>query len=84
MRLLLLLLAGFCALMSATASHAGPNPALCLAIQNNFNNCMRHNQWLEREAEEDWDDAPWWRHRHRGGAQDCNAWLFQLKANGCV
>jgi hypothetical protein len=86
MRILLVLLVALCALIPVAPSRAGPNQALCFAMQNNFNNCIRNNSLRQQEeAEEDEWDSPWRRrrhHRHYGG-EDCNAWLIQLKAAGC-
>lgn len=52
---------------------AGPNPALCVIMETNYNNCVRHDQWRQRG---DWDGR-------RPRAADCNAWLMQLKGAGC-
>jgi hypothetical protein len=73
------------------AALAGPNVPLCLAMQNNFNKCVRHQRAREQrrrwEAEHSYgyyeDRPPWERHHRRHSGEDCNAWLLQLKANGC-
>lgn len=70
-----------------TAASAGPNVPLCLAMQNNYNDCVRHQQARERhhrwEEQNDWDRPPWAPPRRRRHSADCGAWLLQLKANGC-
>jgi hypothetical protein len=88
------LLALLISTFASTNVRAGPNLPLCLAIENNYNQCIRNEQARERwrRAEEDeywdrpdWDRPPWARpHRHRARHRvDCNAWILQLKANGC-
>lgn len=63
---------------------AGPNVPLCLAMENNYNECVRHERARERRhheyEEEEWGRGP--HERHRRGSQ-CGAWLVQLKAQGC-
>jgi len=71
------------------AAFAGPNVPLCLAMQNNYNECVWRERARERrhrhyEHEEEWEPDPWERpHRHRRRGPDCGVWLLQLKAQGC-
>jgi len=66
------------------AAWAGPNVPLCFAMQNNYNECVRRERAKERRHHE-YEQDEWGRgpreHRRRGS--DCDAWLVQLKANGC-
>lgn len=75
----LLWLAGVFAPSSASA---GPNVPLCLAIQNNYNECLRRQQ-AERHRRHWQDERDRGRFRSRRHAQDCNVWLVPLKANHC-
>jgi hypothetical protein len=85
--LLSLILAGIVSLtdgFAPRAALAGPNVPLCLAMQNNYNECVRHERARERhrhyeEYEDEWGRGPRERRRH----SDCGAWLVQLKAQGC-
>lgn len=74
------------ATVASTPAPAGPNVPLCLAMQNNYNDCVRRQQarqhhWEERE----WERPPWAHPHGRRHHQsvDCNVWILQLKANGC-
>ncbi|WP_036293793.1 hypothetical protein [Methylosinus sp. PW1] len=90
--LLSLILAGIVSLtdgFAPRAALAGPNVPLCLAMQNNYNECVRHERARERRRYEEYEDE-WGRgphgHGHGYGRRrhsDCGAWLVQLKAQGC-
>jgi hypothetical protein len=78
------------AAFTSTEGRAAPNVPLCVAIENNYNQCLKNEQakarWRHEEEEEQEDyGIPPWERRHRRSLQpsDCNAWLLQLKANGC-
>ena len=65
------------------AAWAGPNVPMCLAMQNNYNECVRRERARERhhhEYEDEWGRGP---REHRRGGSECGAWLVQLKAQGC-
>ncbi|MBG0809378.1 hypothetical protein IY145_08300 [Methylosinus sp. H3A] len=85
--LLSLLLAGAISLSGAfapKAAWAGPNVPLCLAMQNNYNECVRRERARDHrrhEYEDEWGRGPPREHRRHGS--DCGAWLVQLKAQGC-
>jgi hypothetical protein len=84
--LLSLALAGVLSLsggLAPRAAWAGPNVPLCLAMQNNYNQCVHRERARERhhrEYEDEWGRGPHERRRH---GSECDAWLVQLKAQGC-
>jgi hypothetical protein len=77
------------ALLVAPAVRAGGNLGVCIAIQQNFNNCaaqqQRQAQWNEWHEWHGWDEPnygygrPHWRRR----PIDCTPWIYALKANNC-
>jgi hypothetical protein len=82
----------FCVLCAATlvapAVKAGGNMGVCIAIQQNFNNCAAQQQrqaewerWREWNGGDDWDNP--YRHRRHRRPIDCTAWVYALKANNC-
>ncbi|MBU3888334.1 hypothetical protein FM996_20735 [Methylosinus sporium] len=93
--LLFLLVAGtvsFLGGLAPKAAFAGPNVPLCFAMQNNYNDCVRRERARERrrhEYEDEWGRGPYereWGHRpheRRRRGSECDAWLVQLKAQGC-
>jgi hypothetical protein len=95
MRIISLPILAAVAALSSPAK-AGPNVQLCLAMENNYNECLRQQEARQRHREhererEEWaraEGAPdgWEGHRHHhhdddGG--DCSAMLVELKGNGC-
>jgi len=80
MRLVLLLLAGFSALLLvAPAAKAGPNAAMCFAVQTQYNECVRHQR---RHRQWDGDDDDWGGPQRRRG-DPCAGFIYQLKQMGC-
>ncbi len=74
------------ATFASTPAPAGPNVPLCLAMQNNYNDCVRHQQRREHwENRDGWERPPWAppHPRRSHHSADCSVWLIQLKANGC-
>lgn len=93
-------LAAFCAALSvSTLAEAAPNVPLCLAIANNYNNCIRDHQrraWRQDQWGDDGEDGyryddgyygghHYRRHRrhHGDAASACAAWLIPMQANHC-
>ena len=71
-------------------AQAGPNVPLCFAIEKNYGDCLRkqserRRHWEhEREEMEEWGGDPWDHpHRRPPPEDDCAAWVYELKANGC-
>jgi hypothetical protein len=84
MRTLFVLVFAAATLLSSLAQ-AGGNLGVCIAIQQNFNNCAAQQQrQAERDQWEKWEDGPYYGRRHwRHRAIDCTPWIYALKANNC-
>jgi hypothetical protein len=65
------------ALVAPSVAQAAPNAPLCLAIQHNYNKCVRDQRRRDRYAN------AWGGPHRRHHSQDCGAWIYQLKANHC-
>lgn len=92
-------LVAFCAaLFVSTFAEAAPNVPLCLAIANNYNNCIRQHQrraWFHDQWDDDGGDGYGYdggyggyghrRHRRHNGdaASACAVWLIPMQANHC-
>jgi hypothetical protein len=89
-----------CGLLLAPAAKAGPNVALCVALENNFNECMRQQQrqnaaggwnngygqgYGHSWGDNDWDEG-YGRHPHPYAAKqaECARWLTAIQQNNCV
>jgi hypothetical protein len=70
----LILLIG--AALSSSTALAGANPALCLAIEKNYNECVRRARAKEAERREG--------RRHEPKSDACAVWVYELKANGLL
>lgn len=85
---------------TAAAAQAGPNVAVCLALQNNYNACMvqaqRQQGWGGGGygggggwGGGGWDDDDYYRQQRRqqrafSRSAHCNKWLYAIQQNGCV
>jgi|APFre7841882630_1041343.scaffolds.fasta_scaffold138669_2 hypothetical protein len=76
------------AVLVAPIAEAGGNMAVCIAIQQNFNNCaaqqQRQAEWNQWREWNDGDEPYYYGHRHwRRRPIDCTPWIYALKANNC-
>lgn len=75
--------------LASTSVSAGGNLPMCLAIQQNYNQCVEqqrrrqhHYGWYEEE-ENEWEPPHYRSYHHQHQQQNCNAWIIVMKANNC-
>lgn len=82
----LFVLAFAAAALASSIAQAGGNLGVCIAIQQNFNNCAAQQQrQAEIEQWRQWEEGPYYygRPHWRRRAIDCTPWIYALKANNC-